>query len=72
MIKVACDKLNPAFTNAIYYLAEKRNATTVGDVIRWFRIEFGAYAFHDQLFNWEYVVFPKEQDATMFVLRFSS
>lgn len=72
MIKITCDKLGPAFTNAVYWLADNRNVTTVGDVMRWFRIEFGAYAFHDQMFNWEYVVFPNEQDATMFMLRFAS
>ena len=71
MIKIKVTDLDPAFTNAIHWLANNRNIDTVGGILQWFKLEFGGYAFHDQLFNWEYVVFPKEEDATMFMLRFS-
>lgn len=71
MIKILVKDLGPTFDNAIQWLHNNHKVETVGEVTRWFKIAFNAYAFHDQMFAWEYVVFPNEKDATMFMLRFS-
>lgn len=71
MIKIPVKDLEPAFDNAIHWLHKTYNIDTVAEAVRWFKIAFNAYLFHDQWFVWEFVVFPNEEDATMFVLKFS-
>lgn len=71
MIKIPVKDLEPAFDNAMHWLYKTYKVETVGDAVRWFKIAFNAYVFHDEIFLWEYVVFPSDEDATMFVLKFS-
>lgn len=71
MIKIPVKNLMPAFDNAIEWLHKNHKVETVGETLRWFKIAFNAYAFHDEWFCWEYVVFSNEEDATMFMLKFS-
>jgi len=71
MIRLYCKDINLAFERSILWLIENRDTRTVGSVSQWFKIEFNGYAMHDEWFDWEYVVFPNEEDATMFMLRFS-
>ena len=70
MTKFPCDN-NPAFKNAIKWLHEHRDVSSVGDVINAFKTEFNGYVFLDNNWDWETFTFANDKDATMFVMRFS-
>lgn len=70
MTKFPCDN-NQAFKNAIKWLHEHRDVSSVGDTINAFKTEFNGYVFLDNNWDWDVVMFANDQDATMFVMRFS-
>lgn len=70
MVKFSCDD-NLAFKNAIKWLHTERDVSTVGDTINAFKAEFNGYLFVDNNWDWETITFANDQDATMFVMRFS-
>lgn len=70
MVKFSCDN-NSAFYNAVAWLRKERDVSTVGDTVNAFKSEFNGYLFVDNDWSWECVMFANDQDATMFVMRFS-
>ncbi len=70
MVKFTCED-NPVFKNAIDWLHQERDVSTVGDTVNAFKSEFNGYLFVDQDWSWDCVMFANDQDATMFVMRFS-
>lgn len=71
MIKFSCED-NAAFKNAISWLHNERDVSTVGDTVNAFKSEFNGYLFVDQDWSWDCYMFANDKDATMFIMRFSS
>lgn len=70
MVKFSC-KDNRAFLNSLTYLYKKHGTSTVGDTVNLFKSEFNGYLFVDNDWSWDMIAFGNDQDATMFVMRFS-
>ena len=71
MVKLPCDFNDPMLQRALAWLHDKHGHSTVGDTINLFKSEFNGYLFVDNDWSWESIMFANDQDATMFVMRFS-